>query len=143
MRVCVYVRFLFKIKFKKQFNKVLQVYHTLAQTTSPLPNKKRLSWCHKNYQHCQDQKGENAYFLLQSKEFDTRSKHLGKTVKRFLRLEESGLSLTPSVLDPCSCKVFWRSSICCCSSPIRSLLSLSREWEGKGKKNVICLLIKR
>ena len=34
------------------------------------------------------------------------------------------LILSPSDLEPCSCKDFWRSSICCCNSWMRSLLSL-------------------
>lgn len=34
------------------------------------------------------------------------------------------LTLSPSDLEPWSCKDFWRSSICCCNSRIRSLLSL-------------------
>lgn len=34
------------------------------------------------------------------------------------------LTLSPSDLEPCSCRDFWRSSICCCNSRICSLLSL-------------------
>lgn len=59
-----------------------------------------------------------------NKGLDVTQEDFKQNLQDVLKLQKPELSLTPSVLDPCSCKVFCRSSICCCNSRTRSSLSL-------------------
>lgn len=76
-----------------------------------------------------------AFLVVTSTRHTEKEAHLNNTLdvtlkdfkqnwQDIFKVKKPKLSLTPSVLDPCSCKVFCRSSICCCNSPIRSSFSL-------------------